>query len=275
MKSIPLKITNEAPGQRMAEVFIYDTIGEDFFGGLSSKNFADQLQALGSLDTIIVRINSPGGSVFDGNAIYNVLKNHPARVVVEIEGLAASAASYIAMAGDEINADENAFLMIHQAQGFAMGPESEMRKMADTLDKMDGQIAKTYADRTNRKPDTFMRMMRDETWFTADEARAQRLVDSVRPNKAKPAMANFAPEVLNCISKRPDKIAALLTPAGPDDPPADLNSEDDDGPEDPLTNGTSAKEIVGRQIAEEQDKQEARIPVALANYAARVASLEV
>src|SRR5262245_44342296 len=116
MKTIPIKITNEAPGEpRTAEVLLHDVIGEDLFGGISSKNFAEQLNSFGALDEIRVRVNSPGGNVFDGNAIYNALKNNPARVVVEIEGVAASAASYIAMAGDEIVADENAYLVIHQA----------------------------------------------------------------------------------------------------------------------------------------------------------------
>lgn len=262
-------IRNEAE-PRTAEVLLYDVIGEDLFGGISGKAFADQIANLGEVDTITLRINSPGGNVFDGNAIYNALKNHPARVVVNIEGIAASAASYIAMAGDEIIADENAILMIHQAQGFAMGPESEMRKMADTLDKLDGQISKTYADRTNRKPETFMKAMIAETWYTAEEAKEARLVDSVRANKKRPA-ANFSPEVFNRISKRPDKIAALLTP---EDPPADLNAEDEplDGPLDAI-DGTGIDQPLGVSNAK-PPVSDADLKEFLASVAARAASLK-
>ena len=202
-----IKIVAQAES-KSAEVYLYDVIGEDMFGGVSAKNFADQLDALGPLDTITVRINSPGGSVMDGTAIYNTLKRHQARKIVEIEGVAASAASFIAMAGDEINMAENSFMMIHQAQGFAMGPESEMRKMADVLDKMDETIAKIYANRSGRKPDTMMRMMVDETWFTAEEAVEAKLADNIRANKGKPSATNLA--ALNLISKRPERIAAIF-----------------------------------------------------------------
>lgn len=208
-----IKIVAQAE-TKSADVYIYDVIGEDMFGGVSAKNFADQLDALGPLDTIVVHVNSPGGSVMAGNAIYNTLKMHPARKVFEIEGLAASAMSYVMMSGDEINIHENAFVMIHQAQGFAVGPESEMRKMADVLDKMDETISAVYAKRTGRKPDTMMRMMKDETWFTAKEALEAKLVDNIRPNKAKPpTVANLS--ALNLLSKRPERIAALFKHGNP------------------------------------------------------------
>ena len=207
MPTKQIKIVAQAES-KSAEVYLYDVIGEDMFGGVSAKNFADQLDAVGPLDTITVRINSPGGSVFDGTAIYNTLKRNQARKIVEIEGVAASAASFIAMAGDEIHMAENAFMMIHQAQGFAMGPESEMRKMADVLDKMDETIAKIYANRSGRKPDTMMRMMVDETWFTAQEAVDAKLADNIRANKGKPSATNLA--ALNLISKRPERIAAIF-----------------------------------------------------------------
>ena len=79
MKTIPMRVVNEAPDQREAEIMLHDVIGEDMFGGVSSKNFSEQLKSFGALDTITVRINSPGGNVFDGNAIYNALKNHSDR----------------------------------------------------------------------------------------------------------------------------------------------------------------------------------------------------
>jgi chorismate mutase len=152
-------------------------------------------------------------------------------------------------------------MMIHQAQGFAMGPASEMKKMASTLDKLDGQISKVYADRTHRKAATFAAKMVEETWYTADEAKAERLVDNVRPNKKRPSMGNFAPEVLKRISKHPERIAALLVvDAGPDDPPADLNSEGDDAAESPLN--VAPVVVVDTSVE-------------LAKYAARVAELQL
>lgn len=207
-----IKITAQTDGERKtAEVLIYDVIGFDFWtgGGVTAKGFADRLDELGELDEITVRINSPGGDVFDGTAIYNALVRNKARVVVEIDGLAASAASYIAMAGDEIRIAENGTMMIHQAQGGCMGDCEDMLKTAEILSKLDGTIADIYARRTNRKSETWARMMAEETWFNAEEAVKHRLADSITPNK-KAIASNFAPEVLNKISKRPERIAALL-----------------------------------------------------------------
>src|ERR1700722_3843695 len=114
MKTV--KIVATAP--REVEMYIYDVIGEDWWtgGGITAVDVTKQLDDAGPLDKIIVRINSPGGDVFDGMAIYNALVRNSARVVVEIDCLAASAASFIAMAGEEINMAENAFMMIHRGQ---------------------------------------------------------------------------------------------------------------------------------------------------------------
>lgn len=210
LKSIPIKMSAE----REAEVYIYEEIGQDFWtgSGITAKGFAEQLDALGPVDSITVRINSPGGSVFDGNAIYNALVRHPAKVKVEIDGIAASAASYIAMAGDEINIAENGMVMVHRAHGGCMGNCQDMIEMADVLEKLDGSIAKIYADRTNRKLDTWLAKMDAETWFTADEAVKERLADSITPNKDKRSIvARFGREVWNRgASKHPERIAALL-----------------------------------------------------------------
>lgn len=254
-----IKIVAQAES-KSAEVYLYDVIGEDMFGGVSAKNFADQLDAVGPLDTITVRINSPGGSVFDGTAIYNTLKRHQARKIVEIEGVAASAASFIAMAGDEIHMAENAFMMIHQAQGFAMGPESEMRKMADVLDKMDETIAKIYANRSGRKPDTMMRMMVDETWFTAEEAVDAKLADNIRANKGKPSATNLA--ALNLISKRPDKIAALM----PSDP---LPTETKEFTFEAHVSDDFVNDVPGLTVVEPQ----VDVASKLAEYNARIAEI--
>ena len=218
LKEIQITMTaaDEAVEETSAEVLIYDYIGEDGLGGgVSAKGFAERLDALGPLNTITVRINSPGGSAWDGAAIYNALVRHPAKVNVEIDGIAASAASFIAMAGDKIRMAENATLMIHQASALVIGPANDMEKMATVLRKLDGQIASVYAKRTNRRPETWLKAMEEESWYTAEEAVEERLADEITPNKKRPTQM-FNGEVLNRISKRPDKIAALLKSQEPD-----------------------------------------------------------
>ena len=116
-----------------AEVLIYDEIGAY---GVSAKGFLAELGALPDGVPIDLRLNSPGGSVFDAVAIFNALTRHTGTVTVWIDGIAASAASYIAMAGDEIVMPENAFLMIHDPSGLVMGTAADMRDMAETLDKI-------------------------------------------------------------------------------------------------------------------------------------------
>ena len=132
-------------GAKTGEIWLYDQVGEGFFGGMSAKTFNDELNKLGKVDTINLRINSPGGSVFDGVAIYNTLKRHPARLEVDVDGIAASIASVIAMAGDEIRMAANSMMMIHDPYGMSMGNSDEMRKTADLLDQIKGTIVVNYA----------------------------------------------------------------------------------------------------------------------------------
>jgi ATP-dependent Clp protease, protease subunit len=128
-----------------SEVGIYDEIGAY---GVSAKGFLAELGALPAGTPIDLRINSPGGSVFDAVAIYNAIQRHEGTVTVWIDGIAASAASYIAMAGDEIVMPENAFLMIHDPAGLVMGTADDMRAMAEALDKVKGSLVQGYAVRT-------------------------------------------------------------------------------------------------------------------------------
>jgi ATP-dependent Clp protease protease subunit len=157
-------------GAKTGEIWLYDQVGEGFFGGMSAKQFNDELNKLGKVDTINLRINSPGGSVFDGVAIYNTLKRHPARLEVDVDGIAASIASVIAMAGDEIRMAGNAMMMIHDPYGVSMGSADEMRKTADLLDQIKTVIVSTYAKRTGELDGVIAQMMADETWMTAAEA---------------------------------------------------------------------------------------------------------
>lgn len=164
-----------------AEVAIYDEIGAY---GVSAKGFLAELGALPDGTPVDLRLNSPGGSVFDAVAIYNALKRHAGTVTVWIDGIAASAASYVAMAGDEIVMPENAFLMIHDPSGLAMGTAGDMRAMAEALDKIAGSLIRGYAAKSGKPDDEIAALMAAETWFDAGDAVAagfaDRLVEPVR-----------------------------------------------------------------------------------------------
>ena len=163
-----------------AEIWLYDQIGASFWGdGISAKAFQKELTALGKVSTINLRINSPGGDVFDGLAIYNQLKQHPARIVVDVDGLAASIASIIAMSGDEVRMAGNAMMMIHNAHGMAVGDAGEMQRMAALLKQINVNLADTYAARTAQTPAQLQAWMDDETWMTADTAVQHGFADAI------------------------------------------------------------------------------------------------
>lgn len=165
-----------ASDPKHAEISIHDEIG---YFGLRFQDFHKDLKALGELDQITVSINSYGGEVFDGLAIYNVLNAHKANVTVRVEGIAASIASVIAMAGDEVQIPENAFLMVHNPWGLSMGDSEEMRKTADLLDKLRGSIVSTYRSKTGMKDDEIINLMDEETWMDGKEAVSRGFADTV------------------------------------------------------------------------------------------------
>ena len=169
-------------GDSVAELLIYDDIGRDPFGdGISAKDIADQLISMKGASTINVRINSVGGSVWDAIAIFNSLERHSARIVVDIEGVALSAASIIAMAGDEIRMASNALMMIHNPIGLGIGGAEDMRKTAELLDTCKQTIINTYARKTRQSESQISAWMDAETWFTADEAIAKRFAHKKTP----------------------------------------------------------------------------------------------
>lgn len=167
-----------------AEIYIYGVIGGDWFGdGITPKQVADDLKALGKgVKAIDVRINCEGGNVFDGKAIYSLLVEHRAKITVKIDGLAASAASFIAMAGDTIEIAEGAFVMVHDAYGIAFGRAEDMRAYADLLDTVNATIRDVYVGRTKQSDDKVKKWMKDETWFTAKEAVSNGFADSMTEN---------------------------------------------------------------------------------------------
>lgn len=182
-----------------AEVLVYDEIG---FFGITAQEFMGRLQAIDA-ETIHLRVNSPGGDVFDGLAIANALRAHPAHVVTHVDGLAASIASIIALAGDEIRMADNAFLMIHDPWTIGMGNAAEFRKLAGTLDKIGGVLADTYRAKSGASVEQVAAWMGDETWFTAAEAVAAGLADAAEdPSEVRAAFD------LTVFAKAPDALKA-------------------------------------------------------------------
>jgi ATP-dependent Clp endopeptidase proteolytic subunit ClpP len=173
-------------GNGTTEVYIYDEIG---FWGTSAADFIGQLQAI-STPNIDLHVNSPGGEVFDGIAIYNAIRNHPAEVTVYVDGLAASAASFIAMSGNRVVVERNAQMMIHDAIGVVIGNATEMRTMAELLGKLSDNIADIYAQKAGGTVEHWRNMMLAETWFSAAEAVAAGLADEMtgaEPDDAEPS----------------------------------------------------------------------------------------
>jgi len=158
-----------------ATVYLFDEIS---WFGVSADKFVKELQNI-TAGTIHVRINSPGGSVFDGTAIYNALKQHSARVIIHVDGLAASIASVIVMAGDEVVMGEGSYLMVHEPWSIMIGTADDFRQEADLLDKVGGTISGIYQGKTGKDAQEINDMMAAETWLTADEAVAMGFADRV------------------------------------------------------------------------------------------------
>lgn len=161
---------------RRATIRIYDTVGGWF--GTSASRLADDISAL-DVDEIEVQINSPGGSVFEGIAIFNALRSHTARVVTRVDGLAASIASIIVQAGDERRMMSGSQMMIHNAWGGVVGDADTLRKFADVLEQQNDVMAEIYAERSGREAAAFLVDMDEETWFKASDAVSAGLADVV------------------------------------------------------------------------------------------------
>lgn len=175
-----LRVAAEAGADNV--ISIYDVIGEDPWsgGGFTAARLAGALRQIGKRD-VVVNINSPGGNVFDGLAIYNLLRDHPANVTVKIVGLAASAASVIAMAGDHVEIAAAGFLMIHNTSVLVIGNRNDLRGIADELETFDRALAGIYAAHTGLGEAEIGAMMDKETWFDGAQAVAQNFADDLLP----------------------------------------------------------------------------------------------
>lgn len=166
-------------------LYIYDIIGAGFFEeGVTAKSVRDELAKMNKAERLTVRINSPGGNVFDGVAIRAQLEQWDAGVDVLVDGIAASAASYITTVGDKVSMAEGAMLMVHDPWSFAVGNSAEMLKAAETLDKIAESMVGAYAKKSGKSAQDVRQTMKDETWMSADDAIAYGLADEKSDEKA-------------------------------------------------------------------------------------------
>ncbi len=211
-------------GSDEAEIFLYDAIVSsqeeaDWYGGVAPEAFVKAVRGIDA-GTIHLRINSPGGSVFAARAMEQALREHKARIVVHIDGIAASAATFIAMAGDEIVMNKGAMFMIHKAWTWTAGNADDLAKEAGLLAKIDGTLAQTYADRTGKDVETINGWMADETWFTADEAVEYGFADKLAETEAR------AEWNLSAYAHAPAMPAARRDDPVPDPDPETTLSDD-------------------------------------------------
>ena len=207
------------------EVLIYDEIGAY---GVTAKGFLAELGALPNDAALDLRLNSPGGSVFDAVAIFHALNRHAGEITVWIDGIAASAASYIAMAGDSVVMPQNAFLMIHDPSGLVMGTAEDMRSTAEALDKIKGSLIQGYAAKSGKPDAEIAALMAAETWLDAQDALALGLIDRIaEPVKLAASFdiarfRNAPPELTTAVGDASDELLEVA----PDDPDPKLPDAD-------------------------------------------------
>lgn len=242
--------TADAPAT--AEMLFYDVIGLDLWtgGGITSRAVAEALGALDGVSELHVRINSPGGDVVEGVGIYNALSRFSGRVIVHGDGMVASIATVIAMAGDEIRTAENSIWMVHHPLTFAAGDAPEMRRVADVLDRYWNSILATYSRRTGRKKATLADRVAKadgrEWWMSAEEAVAEGFADKVtKPEKDTPAL-NIAG-----IRRVPERFAAAASIAPDAAQPREHRAE-------PALVELEAPRVTGTIRADEDDDEQVR-----------------
>jgi len=186
----------------VGELLLYGDISSSTWYGdeITPSDFAQDLKGLGDISILNIYINSGGGDVFAGQAIYSMLKRHTAQKNVYIDGLAASIASVIAMAGDTIYMPRNAMLMIHKAWTMAIGNAHDLRKLADDMDKIDESILTTYQAKTGLEAEQIMEMVNAETWMTAEEAVALGFADVIEGTQLIAASMNKDYLTMNGLS---------------------------------------------------------------------------
>lgn len=191
----------EASANDQAEILVYDVIGWPYN---DAGDLVRYVNSLGDKD-ILVRLNTPGGDVFDGMAIFNALANHKGKVTIRIEALAASMGSVLAMAGKEIQAYSNTMMMIHDPWIYTAGNQYELREMADLLEKISGNMLDVYAGRSKIGKREMKEIMKAETWYTAKEAKEKGFINTILET-GKAAKAQFD---LTMYTNAPDGICSI------------------------------------------------------------------
>lgn len=196
--------------EERAELYLYGEIAStvDWGDEITPQAMKEALDELNGRP-LDIYINSGGGEVFAGQAIYTILKRYSGRKTVHIDGIAASIASVIAMAGDHIVMPNNAMMMIHKAWSICVGNSENMAKMANDLVKLDSVIAGVYAEKTGKETDEIQAMMTDETWFTAAEAAEYGLIDEIEADKA--IAASMTGDILTINGQQVDMTHYLHT----------------------------------------------------------------
>ena len=212
---------NAVKNDSVLELVLYDVIGATMDGeGVTAKDVKAALD--GEYDSILLRINSPGGSAFEGVAIHNLLKSTGKPINVVVDGLAASAASIVAMAGDQINMNSNAVMMIHKAWSMCIGNSTDLRRDADMLETVDKAIAQTFVDRTGQPMDMISTMMTAETWMTAQDALKNGFCSAIGNSDNKAAM-NFAKTFSHSLANMKN-LPAVLKNESNDECPCDCSN---------------------------------------------------
>lgn len=198
------------------EIYLYGVIGDDWYDeGVTANDFSKELKGLGAVSTIDLHIDSEGGDVFQGRTIYSLVKAHPANVTVYVDGLAASAASLIAMAGDEIVMADGSFIMIHEAWGSVRGRASDLRKRAELMDQINETMVQTYVSRSGQDANKIRKMMDEETWMEAKEAIDLGFADTIAEPMRVAASVHDAAMFKNLPAKlRPRQQQALAVISG-------------------------------------------------------------
>ncbi len=160
------------------ELYVYGDIGDDF-DGVTSEQFARALDTVRKAPELSVRVNSPGGDVFEAYAMFGALKRYSGKVTMHVDGLAASAASYLIMAGHRIKMAENAMVMIHEPYSIAKGTASQLEGRVTMLRKITGTVVDAYSKRTGQSPDDVLSMMAAETWLDARESLEKGFADEI------------------------------------------------------------------------------------------------
>lgn len=209
-----------ADGSSDATLYIYDVI--DAYWGVSAKDVAQAIAGLDASVTLHLRITSPGGDVFEAVAIATAIKQHAGKTIAHIDGYAASAATTIACAANEVEISDGGFYMIHNAWTLAMGDKQALRDTANLLDKVDGSIVNTYAQRTGKTAEQLVAWMDAETWFTAQEAVDNGFADRIAAADSKGGKAgNATARQFNLAVYDKTPQALLEPPKPPADPTPD------------------------------------------------------